>query len=80
MNHETYKNYLRDLSYLLIEAALESRDSTKIKTGEDRIYELGRSMAYYEVISLMQQQCDAFGINLKAISMDRIDPDKDLLC
>lgn len=79
MNHKTYKRYLSDLSYLLIDYGLDSKKTVETKTGEDRVFELGRLMAYYEVISLMQQQCEAFEIEFADINLDRINPDRDLL-
>ncbi len=36
-------------------------------------------MAYYEVISLMQQQAEAFGIPLTDINLEGLDPEKDVL-
>jgi hypothetical protein len=36
-------------------------------------------MAFYEVLSLMQSQADAFAMPLESLSLEGIDPDKDLL-
>ena len=36
-------------------------------------------MAMHEVISLMQEQANSFGINLKEIGLDGIDPEQDIL-
>jgi hypothetical protein len=36
-------------------------------------------MAYYEVLSLMQQQAVAFDLPLQDLALDGLDPDRDLL-
>ena len=42
-------------------------------------YEKGRHFALYEVISLLVQQADAFGIDRAAIGLESVDPERDLL-
>ena len=44
-----------------------------------REYRRGRRMAYVEVVSLMQQQAVAFEIPLTELSLDGIDPERDLM-
>src|SRR4029077_18329167 len=53
---EASANYLRDLGHLLKEDALEAKRDAEAASGEDAAFARGRSLAYYEVISLMQQQ------------------------
>ncbi len=36
-------------------------------------------MAYYEVVSLMQNQAISFGLPLEDVGLHGIDPDKDLI-
>jgi len=36
-------------------------------------------MAMHEVISLMQQQANAFGLDVKDIGLDGISPERDLV-
>lgn len=36
-------------------------------------------MAYYEVVSLMQQQAVAFGIEAQSLGLDDISPERDLI-
>jgi hypothetical protein len=36
-------------------------------------------MGYYYVINLLKQQADVFGIDPKALKLNDINPDKDLL-
>jgi len=42
-------------------------------------FNLGRAFAYYEVVSLMQQQAAVFELPLMALSLADIDADRDLL-
>ena len=69
-------NYLLDLGMLLREMALEAK-KTSIENESE--YDLGRVMAYYEVISLMQQQAKTFEIELSDLNMEEFDPDQKLL-
>ena len=36
-------------------------------------------MAYVEVLSLMQQQAEGFGVPLSELCLDELDPENDLL-
>jgi len=73
-------NYLCDLGDLIKEKALEAKRNKDGSTGQaDYDYELGRLMGYHEVVSLMQQQAQTFGISLDKIHLSDIDPEKDLL-
>jgi hypothetical protein len=80
MDKSKYENYLLDLSVLLKEKALEAKQAKDTFSGhEARDYDLGRLMAYHEVISLMQQQAIIFGISLNEIGLEGFDPEKKLL-
>jgi hypothetical protein len=68
-------NFMRDLAALLREKALESKQEAK--TGGD--FEKGRQIAYYEVLSLIQEQACVFDINLVEIGLNDFDADRDLL-
>ena len=69
-------NYLLDLGTLLQERVLEAKKSSQ-ESGSD--YDLGRLMAYHEIISLMVQQAEAFGMELKEINLVGLDSEQDLL-
>jgi hypothetical protein len=69
---EAHKNYLRDLGYLIKEAAEEARSSYLAKAAESDAYDLGYLMAYHRIVTLMQQQAEAFGIPLADVSLDNI--------
>lgn len=57
--------------------AKEAKDT--LSDHETRDYELGRLMAYHEVISLMQEQAIVFGISLIQIGLEDFAPEKKLL-
>ena len=71
--------YLRDLGELLKEEAVMARSELQEAPSDDKPYARGQLMALYRVISLMQQQAKAFGIELNEIALQDIDPDRDLL-
>ena len=78
--NEQASNYILDLGALLKESAREARaqrDNAERDGSTD--FESGRVSAFHEVISLMQAQADAFGIELALISLDDIDAERDLL-
>jgi hypothetical protein len=69
-----HENFLVISSEHLALRAKEERDSAG-----GGAYELGRLMGYHEVISLMQNQATAFGLNLDQLSLDGIEPETDLI-
>jgi hypothetical protein len=76
----SYAYYLRDLGYLLREKGEQTRDEVRAAgTEAEKAFENGRQMAYVEVLSLMQQQADAFGIPRSELCLDGLDPEADLL-
>ena len=74
----THAFYLRDLGCLVKEAALDVKRSKDGASADQRSYELGRLMAFHEVVSLMQQQALVFQIPLDEICLQDIDPERDL--
>lgn len=73
-------NYLLDLGGLVRELALQAKQEYQDKrSSEDAQFLLGRLGALHEVVSLMQQQAIAFSLSLKDVSLEGIDPDRDLL-
>lgn len=75
----TYQYYVIDLARLLKEQALEAKHDSESSADSDKSFAAGRLMAYHEVISLMQQQAEAFGVSLSAIGLHDINPERDLL-
>lgn len=79
MTPTTPELFLRDLGTLLKEKALTAQQDAAQGRAEDRDYKLGFLMAYHDVISLVKQQADAFGVDVRALCLDDIDPDRDLI-
>ncbi len=72
--------FLRDLGDLIRAEALKSKDEYRSARGsEDEAFRSGRLMAYYEVVSLMRSQAEAFGVPVEALRLDGLDPERDLL-
>jgi hypothetical protein len=67
-SNPTLVYYLQDLSVLL----LELFEASKSRNDD---YEIGRHLALLEVISLMQQQADLFGIPRVEIGLPTEDVD-----
>jgi hypothetical protein len=70
-------DYLRDLGHLLREQAQATRDTAREK--RDDAFLQGEAHALYSVVSLMQQQAEAFGIPLDDLAMGGMDPERKLL-
>ncbi len=78
---ERYRNYLFDLGDVVKTRALEAKKDRdrRGKGSKGYMYESGRVMAFNEVISIMQQQAEGFGIPLRDLQLDDVDPDRDLV-
>lgn len=80
---DTARYYLLDLGDLLRKEALDAKreyEEAKRSTDEgEKAYRGGYLMAFYHVISLMQDQALGFGIDLKEMKLESIDPERDLL-
>nr|BFF09229.1 hypothetical protein GCM10025699_05320 [Microbacterium flavescens] len=80
VSSETAPLYLHDLGDLVKRSAVQARARRDAALNEaEGPFEAGRLFAYVEVISLMQQQAVAFGIDLTELGLDDIDPERDLL-
>lgn len=71
-----YQNYLQDLGGLVKELALEAKQHSREK-GSD--FSAGYMTGFHRIVSLMQQQAEAFNIPLEEIGLDSIDADEDLI-
>ena len=76
---DTHAYYLLDLGQLVREAGEQAKKEAASATAEDKIFQRGRLMAYYEVLSLMQSQAEAFQLPLNDLALSGLDPDRDLL-
>lgn len=79
MSSTTESLYLRDIGALLKEMAFRAKLEAVSASEEERDLTLGRLMAMHDVISLMQQQADAFGLDAKDVGLEGISPEKDLV-
>lgn len=80
----TTAHYLRDVFPELLKRAQEARVSYHTRRdqgGEDAAqFEAGRAVAWYEAISYMVQQLDAFGIDRESIGVSGdLDIERELL-
>jgi hypothetical protein len=71
-----YQLYLGDLGYLIRELAVESK---RVATDKQTDFAVGYMAGFHRVVSLMQQQADAFGIPLTDLALDGFDPDSELV-
>lgn len=72
--------YLSDLGELVKDLARSAKvERDKSCSDEDRAYALGRLMALHEVVSLMQQQADLFGLSCSVLNLQDVEPERDLL-
>ena len=77
---EKFKHYLFDLGRLVKEyalAAVEERQKQK-ELASQEFYD-GYVLGFHRIVSLMQQHALAFGIELKDIQLEGIEPDRDLV-
>lgn len=76
-----HKEYLWDLGAALKERALEARvERDNAPPGSSqREFELGRVIAFNEVISIMLQQAEGFDISPEELQLNDIEPDRDLV-
>jgi hypothetical protein len=79
MSEDAASNYLRDPGDLLKQAALRAREDSRRSGQSNDQFALGRLSAFHEVVSLMQQQASAFDLDLRSLSLEDVDPDRDLL-
>lgn len=74
----TAENYLQDVLHLLIERAQEAASEAKAaKTSgakDDQLFQDGRALAYYEVVSTMIGQAEVFGLSASTIPELGFDP------
>lgn len=76
MSSEPILAMMLDLGRELLEMARSSR-ADAAKTGSD--YDKGRQFALYEVVSLIVDQAQSFGIDPSLLGLDGVDPERDLL-
>ena len=75
--------YLHDVLRMIIEDAKGAKASSSAesrnRTPEDRAFEQGRALAYYEVVSTLINQADVFGLSHEILPILDFNADKELL-
>jgi len=71
-----HQNFLLDLGTLLRERAVDARDKARIGSSE---FESGVAHAYYEVMSPIESQTDAFGLPLADAGLKGFSVDEELM-
>jgi hypothetical protein len=66
-NVEQCRNFLRDTIEILYERAKEAQSNSLVGEDADRLHAQTRLLVYYEVLSVIQNQAEAFGIPLHEI-------------
>lgn len=80
MSTDQLANFLSDVGLLLKEQALAAKVERDAATDEaQRNFAQGRLFGYLEVLSLLQQELDAFGIDRGQMQLADIEPERDLL-
>lgn len=79
-----YDDYIRDTLRELLENAREAKAdyaSKRTQSGEpDALFEAGRALGYYEAVSLLVNQLEAFGISRSEVGLpDSLNLDAELL-
>ena len=79
----TEQNYLHDLVLLLLQRAREAKRNAShagTQDGPSAEFETGRLQGYYEALSAILGQLDAFGITRESLGLDRsFDLERELL-
>lgn len=80
-DQSNYKVLLIDFTEALKERALEAKEErdSQEKDSEDHIFRTGRSLAYWEVVSMLWNRAKNHLVDLADIGLDDIDPDRDLI-
>jgi hypothetical protein len=73
---DRFVNYLFDLGSLLQEKAMDAKAD---KDENAHAFNVGRLIAWHEIVSLMQSQAGLFGLSLSQIGLSDIDPERDLV-
>ena len=74
------ENYLHDVIHELKESALSAKRLRDESFGtESYDYQIGYSMAYYEVISLVIDQAKAFDLSIADLGLNDLQPERDLM-
>jgi len=81
---ESFQHYLHDVFRELLERARDAKTRAKAagpsSSSSAAAFEHGRALAYYEVVSHLVNQLDAFGIERRSVELEvDLDVDSELL-
>ena len=80
MDPNVYSNYCLNLGTLIREAAVEGKKQMESRQMiVDLSYEMGRQMAYHEIVAMMRAQAKVCGLSMADIGLDGLDPMRDIL-
>lgn len=80
MSDTQLAGFIADVGLLLKQQALTAKaERDAVSEADQRSFAQGRLFAYLEVLSLVQQELDAFGIDRAAMQLADIEPERDLL-
>jgi hypothetical protein len=65
--------FIKDLVYIIKEMA------ENVKKDKNDYFEMGRHIAFYEILSAIEQQAIVFGYNKEDIGMENFSADKNIL-
>ena len=68
----SYAAMLNGIAWIAYDRGMEAAQS-----GKD--FDMGLSMAYYDILTNMVDDANLYGIPLEDLGMDKMNPDKDLL-
>lgn len=78
-NAETFRLYVLATNELLLEFAREAKaQADATRSSEAGSFNAGYLMGFHRVISLMQQQASAFGLEPHELGLAGIDPNQEL--
>ena len=72
-----FEDYLRDLGRLIREMALDAKAKAEASGGSE--FDVGYMAGFHRVVSLMQQQAEAFDLPLESLALNDLDPDEELV-
>jgi hypothetical protein len=76
-DNSVFEDYLRDLGTLIREMAVEAK--AKADSSGRNPFDVGYMAGFHRVVSLMQQQAEAFNVPVERLGLGGLDPDKDLV-
>jgi hypothetical protein len=77
--NDTFRHYLLATNELILESARDAKRQADATRGtEPGNFDAGYLMGFHRVISLMQQQAAAFGLDVSDIGLEDVDPNREL--